>query len=74
MALGLGAAFLLSVEAVLDRIGRTPEMYATVYQDVRRVFTRRFPYVVYYRVEGHTVFVLGILHTGRDPQAWRSRV
>ena len=44
---GLGAAFLLCVEEVLDRIDRTPEIYAMVYQDVRRAFTRRFPYAVY---------------------------
>ena len=41
---GLGAAFLLCVEEVLDRIDRTPEIDVIVYQDVRRAFTRRFPY------------------------------
>jgi hypothetical protein len=35
------------VEEVLDRIGRTPEMYTAVYRDVRRALTRRFPYAVY---------------------------
>jgi hypothetical protein len=29
---GLGAAFLLCVEEVLERIGRTPEMYTVVYR------------------------------------------
>ena len=28
---GLGAAFLLCVEEVLDRIDRTPELYPVVY-------------------------------------------
>ncbi len=54
---GLGAQFLLCVEEVLERIGRTPEMYAVVYHDVRRAFTRRFPYAVYYRVDDHAMVV-----------------
>ena len=70
---GLGAAFLLCVEEVLERIGRTPEMYRVVYRDVRWVLTRRFPYAVYYRIVGHDVVVLGILHTHRDPHEWQSR-
>ncbi len=70
---GLGAAFLLCIEEVLDRIDRTPELYPVVYQDVRRTFTRRFPYAVYYRVAANDVVVLGILHTRRDPQEWQSR-
>jgi plasmid stabilization system protein ParE len=70
---GLGAAFLLCVEEVLDRIDRTPELYPVVYQDIRRSFTRRFPYAVYYRVAADDVVVLGILHTRRDPQEWQSR-
>jgi plasmid stabilization system protein ParE len=70
---GLGAAFLLCVEEVLERIGRTLEMYTAVYGDVRRALTRRFPYAVYYRIAGTEVVVLGILHTRRDPREWQSR-
>jgi plasmid stabilization system protein ParE len=70
---GLGAEFLLCVEEVLERIGRTPEMYMVVYHDVRRALTRRFPYAVYYRIAGNDVVVLGILHTRRDPREWQSR-
>ena len=44
---GLGAAFLLCVEEVLEHMGRTPEMYTAVYRDVRWALTRRFPYAVY---------------------------
>jgi len=44
---GLESEFLLCVEEVLERIGRTPEMYRVVHHDVRRAWTRRFPYAVY---------------------------
>jgi plasmid stabilization system protein ParE len=70
---GLGAAFLLCVEEMLERIGRTPEMYTAVYRDVRRALTRRFPYAVYYCIAGTEVVVLGILPMRRDPREWQSR-
>jgi plasmid stabilization system protein ParE len=70
---GLGAEFLLCVEEVLERIGRTPEMYRVVHHDIRRVLTRRFPYAVYYRIVGNDAVVLGILHTHRDPREWQLR-
>ena len=56
---------------MLDRIDRTPELYSVVYQDIRRSFTHRFLYAVYYRVAANDVVVLGILHTRRDPQEWQ---
>lgn len=70
---GLGAEFLLCVEEVIERIGRTPEMYAVVYQDIRRALTRRFPYAIYYRVEGNEVVVVGVFHARRDPREWQAR-
>ena len=72
-AKGLGRRSCLCVEEVLERIGRTPEMYTAVYHDVRRALTRRFPYAVYYRIAGNEVVVLGILHTHRDAREWQSR-
>ena len=70
---GLGAAFLLCVDEVLERIGRTPEISTAVYRDVRQALTRRFPYAVYYRLVNDEVVVLGILHMRRDPREWQSR-
>ena len=70
---GLGDAFLLAIEEVLERIDRTPELNAVVHQNVRRALTRRFPYAVYYQIEGDEVVVVGVFHAGRDPREWRSR-
>jgi toxin ParE1/3/4 len=33
----------------------------------RRVPVSRFPYVIYYRIEGNEVFILHIRHTSRRP-------
>ena len=70
---GLGNEFLMAVEEVLLRMQRTPDSHAVVHHGVRRALTRRFPYSVYYRIEGGEVIVVGVFHAGRAPDAWQSR-
>ncbi len=48
---GLGVDFVVHVQEILDQIGDTPELYAQVFQDIRRAVVRRFPYSVFYKVE-----------------------
>ncbi|MCK6371410.1 MAG: hypothetical protein L6Q83_08830 [Gammaproteobacteria bacterium] len=33
----------------------------------------RFPYAIYFRASAHTVDVIGVLHTSRDPRRWQVR-
>ena len=70
---GLGNEFMMAVGEVLERIQRTPESHVIVHRDVRRALTRRFPYSVYYRIEGGEVIVVGLFHVGRAPNQWQSR-
>jgi toxin ParE1/3/4 len=70
---GLGGAFGEVVEEILARIHAMPELYGAVLRDVRRGKLRRFPYVVYYRVLTDRIEVIGVLHSGRDPQTWQDR-
>jgi toxin ParE1/3/4 len=66
---GLGAQFLLCVDAAMAAIERNPQLYPVVHKGVvRRALTRRFPYGVYY-VEGmRAVSVIGVVHAKRDPR------
>jgi toxin ParE1/3/4 len=70
---GLGAAFLLSVEAAVALIRRFPESHPNVHKDVRRVLTRRFPYGVFYVVERERIVVIAVFHAKRDPRRWQAR-
>lgn len=47
---GLGARFILSVDASLARISRTPEAYALCFAKFRRALVRHFPYGIFYVV------------------------
>jgi len=71
---GLGEDFLSSVDACVQAICRTPEMYAKVHEDYRRALIRRFPYVVFYEYAHGMVTIYGVFHAARDPQKWRQRL
>jgi plasmid stabilization system protein ParE len=71
---GLGLEFLNRIEEALDRISVTPEAYPTIFQEMRRIVVRQFPYLVFYRVEPEQIVVLAIFHSKREPKTWQSRV
>jgi plasmid stabilization system protein ParE len=71
---GLGDAFSDRAEEAIERIQRMPRMYAMVFRDVRRAKIRRFPYLIYYRVQQDRIEVIAVLHGSRDPRLWQQRV
>jgi len=72
--IGLGEDFLGCVDACLESIRRSPEMYAIVHDSYRRALVRRFPYAVFYEIIGDAVQVYCVFHTARDPNKWRRRL
>jgi plasmid stabilization system protein ParE len=70
---GLGLEFLTAVDDVFERIRESPETYAVEHRGVRPAGLRRFPYVVYYRIQEKGVEVLAVLHGSRHPREWRLR-
>ena len=71
---GLGEDFLSCVEACIQAICRTPEMWTTVHETYRRGLVRRFPYAVFYEYADEKVTVFGIFHTSQNPKVWRKRL
>lgn len=71
---GLGHEFVTTLEQQLGRVVENPSQYQVLYRDVRRAVMRRFPYAVFYLVEGEAVVVLAIEHQARDPEHWKERL
>ena len=71
---GLGRRFLNEATRQAARISANPELYAILRGAVRAASLHRFRYVIYYRFEASTGFVLAVLHSSRDPQQWLRRV
>ena len=63
---GLGDEFLLVVADAMLALEETPERQPIYYRDFRRLLTDRFPYKIFYRVEGEAVIVFRVLHGARD--------
>ncbi|MDH3599975.1 MAG: type II toxin-antitoxin system RelE/ParE family toxin [Candidatus Tectomicrobia bacterium] len=70
---GLGVDFVEHVQEVLGRLSAKPELYAQVFQDIRRAVVQRFPYSVFYKVEPQQVVVVAVFHSRRDPKIWQAR-
>ena len=68
---GLGTDFLAIIERALESIQDNPARFPVIYRNVRRALMRRFPYGIFYFLEGESIIVLGVMHTARNPAKWR---
>ena len=65
---GLGDELLIEIRAAVRRLEIDPKHRPFYYRDFRRLLARRFPYKLFYRVEGDRVIVFRILHAKREHQ------
>jgi plasmid stabilization system protein ParE len=64
----LGDEFLAAIAEALLRLEDNPERFRPYYRGFRRTLTRRFPYKLFFRIEGDAVIVFRILHGAQDHQ------
>ncbi len=72
--LGLGAEFLEEFDSAIVVILGAPTRWRIVEHDIRRFPMRRFPYGVYYRIQGDAIRILAIKHHSRHPDYWKYRM
>jgi len=70
---GLGDSFVSALEQVVDLVAALPEAFPEIAVGLRRALLSRFPYALYYRLEGEVIDVVACLHTRQSPSRWRSR-
>lgn len=71
---GLGSIFLMSVDATIESILRTPEAYTPIYKKTRRALVRKFPFGVHDIINEKTIVVLAVFHASRNPKEWKKRI
>ncbi len=72
---GLGDELLIAIENEKHFIEFNPNHYEDKYKGIRKAITKRFPYILYYRIESESqVLVYAVLHMKRSPRQWRKRV
>ncbi len=70
---GLGAEFILELDALYERIARNPRQFPVIEEGTRRALLRRFPYAVYFIIGDDAPVVIAVLHQHRRPGGWRER-
>jgi len=63
---GLGEEFLVATANTIKLLLRNPELRPEYYRGFRRILLRRFPYKLFYRLEGDRIIVFRVLHARRD--------
>ncbi len=68
---GTAIYFVRCVDAAFSLIARPPEAGPMQFGPFRRILVSRFPFAVFYTVEGEKVIVHGVYHSSRDPNKIR---
>ena len=71
---GLGAYFVRQIHEDLERLGHIAGIHRKTHDGLHKMIARRFPYAIYYRIEGDTVGVNAILVGRRAPTWIRKRL
>lgn len=62
--------FDLEIRTINKNLELNPLMYSIRHKSVRRVNLKKFPFCIFYSIDGDEVFILDILHQNRDPVFW----
>ena len=72
---GLGARYLTSFSAAMQRVCRNPEYFRIECEpDLRRVPLRGFPFAIMFRSRAGQIQVLAVAHYKRRPGYWATRI
>ena len=67
---GLGSQLMLLLDKKFELLQQNPNLHSTVYKTIRRSLIKKFPYSIFYIVDGNTVEILAFFHMKRKPIRW----
>jgi plasmid stabilization system protein ParE len=62
----LGGHFLDEMGRAIASLAISPERRPVYYRGFRRMLARRFPYKIFYLIEGKEIIVVRVIHAKRD--------
>lgn len=72
---GLGDELFIAIENEKHFIESNPYHYEDKYKGIRKAITKRFPYIIYYRIESdNKLLVYAVLHMKRSTGLLKKRV
>ena len=73
-AIGLGSSFETEVEAAVQQIQHSPELWPLRKDGTRRMLLERFPFLVVYLYSNDHIWIISFAHCKRKPGYWKSRI
>jgi hypothetical protein len=70
---GLGSAFVLAVNAAVERVRRAPSMFPKLDDSFRQALLRKFPYSLVFHAENDEIVVVSCFHHRRRRRRRRRR-
>jgi len=61
------------VQEAVHRVVLNPKLYPIVELNVRRCFTKTFPFGIIFRELPDQFVIMAVMHLHRDPHCWQSR-
>jgi len=69
----LAESFIKAIETGVKNITMFPEAWSIVEEDIRRHLISRFPFGIYYCIEGNCISIYAVMHMSRHPDYWKKR-
>lgn len=69
----MGGEFLDEEQRVIGLTEENPQSYLLVHDEIYRAVIRRFPFGIFYLLEGGTAIVLAVIHANKGPISWKTR-
>lgn len=70
---GLGRAFTLAINQIIERFAANPQIHAIVHRDIRKAVVRGYPYCVFYRLDQGNLIILSVFHASHEPNERQRR-
>jgi len=69
---GLGTRFQKTTLQLINNLDFYPQIYAIRYKEIRCMPVYKFPYMVHFYIndKNHTVEILAVISTDRNPKIW----
>ena len=70
----VGVAFMVALDAAVELIAKTPNLWPMFEAGTRRYLVKNFPYSLIYRRLSRGIQIVAVMHSRRRPGYWRSRL
>lgn len=69
----LGHRFEKIIKSTILKTKKFPLKNQIRYNDVRVIFTSKFPFGIHYRIQENRIIIIAVFHTSLSPRKWQAR-